>query len=201
MNNYQDMIVRVTETICENVDNEKNYILVGDNSSGKSEVLKMVIEKCLDYPIYFIDSVNRTFDTNKVELVSKMYKNAKMDSECVVRERIDAFNFNLQDVFNAAACIEQLYTKYSDKSMCMCKAFLNKDIQIVRENIGAGIAENRVLIDGNEAKLSSGYQAVIRIFYEILFFCDVMNEKKWEKGFVVIDEVDEYLSPRYSATI
>jgi predicted ATP-binding protein involved in virulence len=49
--------------------------------------------------------------------------------------------------------------------------------------------------------LSSGYQALIRIFCEILFFSDCMKVQRLEKGIVVIDEIDEYLSPKYSAEI
>lgn len=61
--------------------------------------------------------------------------------------------------------------------------------------------ENKVLIDGEEMKLSSGYQAIIRLFSELLYFCDVLKIQKWENGFVIIDELDEYLSPKYSARI
>ncbi len=62
-----------------------------------------------------------------------------------------------------------------------------------------GIPENVVMIDRSRAKLSSGYQAVLRLFCEILHFCEVMEERKWFRGLVVIDEIDEYLSPKYSA--
>lgn len=83
----------------------------------------------------------------------------------------------------------------------MCKEFLGREIQIIREIVDMGIPENVVLIDGIRAKLSSGYQAIIRLFCEILYFCDVMEERKWSEGLVVIDEIDEYLSPKYSAEI
>lgn len=201
MNNYQIMINRITDIICNNALNGQNYILIGDNSSGKSEVLHNVVENKLNQAVYFIDSVNRTFDAGKVELISKAYKNVKFDSEYVVSERINPFNFNLQDTFKAATCIEQLYDKYKDRLTLMCKMFLNREFKIVRENLEAGLTENRVLIDGMGVKLSSGYQAVIRIFCEILYFSDVMKDRKWDRGFVVIDEIDEYLSPKYSAQI
>ena len=47
MNSYQKMIQKIADAICENVLKEKNYILVGDISSGKSEVLRKVIERKL----------------------------------------------------------------------------------------------------------------------------------------------------------
>lgn len=199
MNNYQEMISRITELIDEN--RGMTYILIGDNSSGKSEVLRKVVEKNLGQAVYFIDSVNRTFDVNKVELVGKFYKNMKPDSQRVVSDRIDPFNFNLQDTFSAAASIEQLYDKYSDVLGKMCVEFLEKELRIIRESLEAGLSENKVLLNGMEVTLSSGYQAVLRLFCEVLFFADVMQEKSWLRGLVVIDEIDEYLSPKYSAKI
>lgn len=201
MSNYQVMLEEVTEIICENSLKDKNYILVGDNSSGKSEVLRKTVERKAGQAIYFIDSVNRTFDSNKVEFQSKAYRTIKMDSQAVVAERISPFNFNLRDTFFAAAAIEQLYDKYSSELMAMCHEFLKREIRIVREELEAGLAENKVLIDGTEAVLSSGYQAILRLFCEMLFFREVMQQKSWNRGFVVIDEMDEYLSPKYSSGI
>ncbi len=201
MNDYQNMIDRITGTVCENSTEGQNYILIGDNSSGKSEILRNVVEKKRNQAIYFIDSVNRTFDTNKIELESKAYKNVKLDSEYVITERISPFNFNLRDTFKVATSIEQLFDKYSVRINSMCRLFLDRDIRIVRENLEVGLVENKVIIDRIETKFSSGYQAVVRLFCEILFFCDVMESKKWNRGFVVIDEIDEYLSPKYSAKI
>ena len=201
MSNYQGMIHRITDTICGQLAERHNYILVGDNSSGKSEVLLKVVEHEIDQAVYFIDSVNRTFDAHKVELVSKAYKSLNFDSKDVVDYRINPFNFNLQDTFHAATCIEQLFDKYSGELRGMCKSFLQKDIRIDRENLEAGLAENKVRVDGNEVQLSSGYQAVLRLFSEVLFFRDAMQLRGWSNGVVVIDEIDEYLSPKYSAEI
>ena len=201
MNSYQEMIQKIADAICENVLKEKNYILVGDNSSGKSEVLRKAIERKLGGAVYFIDSVNRTFDAGKVELRSRSYLHVNLDPGCVITERIAPDRFNLQDSFSALGCIEKMYAKYMERLTVMCKDFLGKEICVVRETLDAGLVENKVLIDGVEASLSSGYQAVIRIFCEILYFYDVMEGQKWEKGFVVIDELDEYLSPKYSSKI
>ncbi|MEY8427769.1 hypothetical protein AALA00_08660 [Lachnospiraceae bacterium 46-15] len=201
MSSYQEMIQKIADAICENALKEKNYILVGDNSSGKSEVLQKVIERKLGSAVYFIDSVNRTFDAGKVELRSRSYLHVNLEPRCVITERMAPDRFNLQDSFSAIGCIEKMYAKYMERLAFMCKNLLGREIRIVRETLEAGLVENKVLIDGVEASLSSGYQAVIRIFCEILYFCDVMEGQKWEKGFVVIDELDEYLSPKYSAKI
>lgn len=202
MNSYQSLVNRITELVCENSLNGQNYILIGDNSSGKSEILKNVIEKMLgDEAVYFIDSVNRTFDAKRVVLESDAYENIKYDSIKVVQDRIHPFNFNLQDTFSVATSIEQLYSKYCDQITVLCQLLLKRNIQIERVSIEAGLVENRVMIDGEDTKLSSGYQAILRMLCEIFFFCDAMKEKKWANGFVVIDEIDEYLSPKYCALI
>ena len=55
------MIGKVTSLICDNQKEGYSYILVGDNSSGKSEILQKVIKREKNKTVYFIDSVNRRF--------------------------------------------------------------------------------------------------------------------------------------------
>ncbi len=201
MRSYQNMIHRIADIICLNSADGQNYMLIGDNSSGKSDVLCRVAERKSEEAVYFIDSVNRTFDAGRVELVSESFKNIKLDSQRVVMERISPFNYNLRDTFSVASCIEQVFEKYSSRVFMLCEIFLGHELKIVREKLEKGVVEDQVILDGNAAKLSSGYQAVVRLFSELLYFCDVMSEKGWMNGFVIIDELDEYLSPRHSAEI
>lgn len=114
---------------------------------------------------------------------------------------VSLFNYNQRDTFCVSSFIEQIFAKYSSMVYALCKIFLGHELEIVREKLEAGVVESQLILDGNAAKLSSGYQAVMRLFTEILYFCDVMSEKNWDHGFVVIDELDEYLSPRYSSMI
>ena len=95
MNSYHKMVNRVTEMICEHIDDTENFILIGDNSSGKSEILRTIIEKKKGEAVYYIDSVNRTFDAGKVELFSEKYKEIKPDFQGVTSVRVHPFNFNL----------------------------------------------------------------------------------------------------------
>lgn len=201
MKSYQNMIHRIVDIICENSSDGQNYILIGDNSTGKSDILRKVTERKSKGAVYFIDSVNRTFDAGRVELVGESYKNLKLDSQRIVLERISLFNYNQRDTFCVPSYIEQIFAKYSSEVYTLCKIFLGHELEIVQEKLEAGVVENQVILDGNAAKLSSGYQAVMRLFTEILYFCDVMSEKKWDHGFVIIDELDEYLSPRNSSMI
>ncbi len=52
------------------VDRDLKYadtIIIGDNSSGKSLLLRMLVEKACDTDsVYFIDAANRGFDVTKV---------------------------------------------------------------------------------------------------------------------------------------
>lgn len=201
MSSYQNMINSVCNIICDGVQKKNNYILVGENSSGKSDILRSVIQSKIGQAVYFIDSVNRTYDAEKVELESRAYENVNLTPDCVISERIAPNNFNLQDTFKAMSCIEQLFCRYEQRLIRMCKAFLKIDIRIERENMEAGLTENKVLVNEEEIKLSSGYQAVFRVFSEILYFCDVIKGQAWRNGVVLIDELDEYLSPNYSSQI
>ena len=202
MDSYYNMIGKVTSLICDNQKEGYSYILVGDNSSGKSEILQKVIKKEKSKAVYFIDSVNRTFKISDVELAGKFYENVKFDLNQILEMRLNPLNFNLQDTFDAVYRIECLYAKYETRLVKMFKEFLGRDISIKKKVIEeVGVTENIVIIDGEEVNLSSGYQAILRVFCEIVFFCDVMKVNNWERGLVVIDELDEYLSPRYSAEI
>ena len=202
MSCYHNMVKKVVSLICENRKENNNYILVGDNSSGKSEILQSVIEKEKDKAVYFIDSVNRTFKVNDVELMGKSYENMVFNLSRVLEMRLNPLNFNLQDTFGTVSCIERLYVKYVQELTRMCREFLDRDIRIEKQVIEEiGLTENVVLVDGEKVKLSSGYQAILRLFCEIEFFIDVMKVNTWEQGLAVIDEIDEYLSPKYSAEI
>lgn len=50
--------------------------------------------------------------------------------------------------------------------------------------------------------LSSGYQAIIRILLELLYYQDMeVGKRNLPNAWIVIDELDEFLSPGYSAKI
>ena len=61
MNSYQNMIDRIVELVCSDMSVGKNYILIGDNASGKSEILRRIVEKKLGQAIYFIDSLKMPY--------------------------------------------------------------------------------------------------------------------------------------------
>ena len=72
-------------------------VLIGDNSSGKSLLLKLFIESITEwYTVYFIDAVNRGFDVKKIpaDPYSGNYKQE------LLKTRLRDDLFNLQDSFN-----------------------------------------------------------------------------------------------------
>ncbi|MCE5221632.1 MAG: hypothetical protein LLF98_10320 [Clostridium sp.] len=194
--NYQNMLKEISNKILNNKLKYKNTIIIGDNSSGKSEVLKSLFEyKKEGY--YFIDSVNRSFDFTKVSSL----KGLELGSyKKVVERRVDDVkNFNLEDSFDVFGdgngSIEQVYFNYDKRVKSLFKELLNIDFNIeIKDNLIIG--KKPLLKIGNEfEKLSSGFQAIIRILLEICYFEDSL-EKDIKNPFVVIDEVNEFLSSK-----
>ncbi len=200
MKKYQEMVDNCINTIINNKLPYTNCIIIGDNSSGKSEILSEVVKSQIKTGVYFIDSVNRTFDISKVEIENDNYKNLKMDFEKVVRARIETNYFNVRDYFPVFLSIEGLYMRYKSKMQELLGEFLDVAIDIRRE-VYKGVLENALYINGEKMCLSSGYQAVSRIFIELLYFKDLVNSNNLLNPLVVIDEIDEYLSPKNSASI
>ena len=201
MNSYLDTVNEISDTILKGTRERKNYVIVGDNSSGKSDVLREVIRKDLKRTIYFIDSVNRTYDISKVELKGTSYKHVSFDYHKVIDTRLGENNFNIQDTFCVLAGIELLYAKYSEQIKALLLEFLGIHLEVIQDGGGIVNAENIVNIDGERCSLSNGFQAIIRMISEILYFEEAMAENGETQGVVVIDEIDEYLSPRYSSKI
>jgi len=172
----------------------KNTIIVGDNSSGKSEILRqLLIEQESGY--YFIDSVNRSFNYEKVSNSDELDETYKS----VVKYRLNENNFNLVDTFDlyktGTDVIEKVYFNYQEELKRLLNSFLGIDFQITikKDEI---IGEKKVLdIDDGIEKLSSGYQAIIRLFLELIYFEDSL-EDNIENPVVVIDEINEFLSAK-----
>lgn len=193
--NYKSMLSNLKEIILNN--KNKNWIIIGDNSSGKSELLKNIIEEIKEQ-VYFIDSVNRYFDINIIYL-SKDERPYNISSLDIVNTRILDRYHNLKDSFGQSEHIERFYPLYEEELKKLVKGFLKIDLEIVREefNKAFGSSEPKVKINGREIELSSGYQAVVRMFSELALYCEHLKGK----GVIVIDEIDEFLSPKYSAKI
>ena len=64
-----EMINNIVEKIYSDNLPYTDNVIVGDNSSGKTLLLKLFIEKARDNDVYFIDTVNRGFDVRKISKI------------------------------------------------------------------------------------------------------------------------------------
>lgn len=173
-------------------------VVVGDNSSGKSLLLRLFIEKMKDNDeVYFIDAVNRGFDVKKVSKTEKKPEYKKT----ILETRIKEVHFNLVDSFNCYGTlterIEMIYELYEEELQTLFYKFTGDRFRII---YGSLLGE--VDFGNGQGLLSSGYQALVRIFLELLYYQDMVIWKRNVKtSWIVIDEIDEFLSPKYSAGI
>lgn len=121
---YQNMLEEVKNKIVKNEFKYKNSIIVGDNSSGKSELLKWILEDRAN-GYYFIDSINRKFDYTKVSRTDNLPETSYIN---VVRFRVNDDRFNLEDSFDiygtGMGAIEQVYFNFENSIKNMFEEFV-----------------------------------------------------------------------------
>lgn len=192
MSLYQNTISEVCDVLEKHKLEYDNTIIVGDNSSGKSEVLRQILRKNKEDIFYFIDAVNRYF--NVAQVTEKSPFSELHYSSGIIEQRIEDDTFNHVDSFyydKVPLSIESLYSIFSADIESLLKEFLDIVFDIQRSQTG-WVAH----VNGKEVDLSSGYQALIRIFIELLYVSSVKNT-----GTVIIDEIDEFLSAKNSGRI
>ena len=75
---------------------------------------------------------------------------------------------------------------------------LTKDCFSLTDETYLGI----VKFDKSDAGLlSNGYQAIIRILLELVYYSDKLKLRDGEKKVVIIDELDEFLSPKVCSNL
>lgn len=186
---YREKIDRIVEEILKI---KEDIIIVGDNSSGKSDILKSIIENLPQSECYYIDSCNRVFEyKNTLNTGDNLLK-----TEDILKARLEEENFNLKDSFGTIGNIERYYSRYKTEFLSLINEFLEKDIIIEEEN---GIKWDKVLkVDGEIYEyLSNGYQAIFRIFLELIYATKVNKNIKT----IIIDEITEFLSAKNEAKI
>lgn len=173
-------------------------LLLGENSCGKSLLLRLLVQKAgKTDSIYFLDAVNRGFDVGKVvrETKKPAYKRTIIDT------RIQDDFFNLKDSFNCFGTmterIEQIYYSYEEKLQDLFEKLTDERFRLI-----PGDVFGEVEFKEGRGLLSSGYQAIVRILLELLYYQDkCVEEKGIERAVVIIDELDEFLSPGYAYKI
>lgn len=194
--------LEIINHIIDKISNEElaytDSIIIGDNSSGKTLLLKLFIEKIKsDRAVYFIDAVNRGFDVKKISKTNKKpeYKNT------ILETRLQEAYFNLVDSFNCFGTlterIEIIYQLYEKEIQDLFYELTSDRFKIQYDD-----PMGEVDFGNGKGLLSSGYQAIIRILLELLYYQNMEVERNTlEYAWIIIDELDEYLSPKYSATI
>lgn len=124
---YREKIDEIVERILKI---EEDIIIVGDNSSGKSDILKGIVSNLPLNECYFIDSCNRVFEYNDTLSIEGKVP----ETQEVLKVRMKDENFNLKDSFGVFGNIERFYSRYEVEFLNLIKEFLNKDI-IIRDDI------------------------------------------------------------------
>lgn len=166
-------------------------ILIGDNAIGKSEAVRQIVKKLLGQnSVYFIDAVNRYF---RVGGINESFETLEFSSH-ITDVRLNDENFNLIDTWSyygtKTESIEMIYTLFEDKIQKMMREYFGVTFSVAFKE-----SQEVRYGTGEIGKLSSGYQAILRLFLELLYFNETTKKLAGEKT-VVIDEIDEYLSPK-----
>ena len=190
-----EMITQVIQKIISKELRYEDSIVIGDNSSGKSELLRRLVLKLIKTEeVYFIDAVNRNFSVKDISRT----KEIPAYNEWILKTRLDSEHFNLQDSFNCygtrTETIEIIYTLFETELQELFFQLVGKRFEWIPGNIMGNVK----FLDG-EAALSSGYQAIVRILLELLYFDKV--QKKSPNAWIIIDELDEFLSQKYAMKI
>lgn len=196
---YMKFCPDMLDEIIRKIRNEEllypNSLIIGDNASGKSELIRKLVEAKLksEESIYFIDSVNRYFDVSKIDESSV---NVSKET-AIVAKRLSLEYFNSTDSFSMYGTdterVEWIYRKYEEQVQKLLQEFC--DISFTVEHKKEKIVKYQ---EQQEGKLSNGVQALVRIFLEMLYIQEVTENKEI---LLVIDELDEFLSPSNAANI
>lgn len=190
-----DLINKLIESIKKNNKffQHKDIIIVGENNSGKSYVIKNILQELVENDVYFIDSNNRNIPVERKDIDSIF---DKLEIREILKSRLKSNNFNKEDVFlergNNFVVLNELIVN-KNKYKKLFKEVLDIDL-MVEEEISEGSlieqaeSELRILINNEDLSvISDGYQAMLRILMEVNF--------AYEKGIknIVIDEFDMHL--------
>lgn len=192
MKSYNDFLIDA-EVEIEKISNNEDVIIIGDNASGKSDLIRKYALKMID-KCYYIDAVNRSFDSNSISSVLHGGTNHGINIE-MIRQRLDDEKYNREDYFANNDKVERWFLAYKDVLAAKVRKFFQNNFCFRQEVDERGIIY-KVFVDDQEWRLSSGYQAVLRILSELL-----LCEKYYQSSdlVVIIDEIDQFLSASNAA--
>lgn len=187
-------VKEIISLIVESINNKKNFfrynnmILIGENTSGKSNIIKGAIRGLKYKNIYFIDSNNRVIPT-KNGLMSDEFSKVRVSE--LVECRMKKDYFNKKDVFSDDSGGEVILgelIKNNVKYTALFKNILNIDMIYQKSDDFVKDEVEQIFIDGsNIREISSGMQSMLRILMEVNF----ANESQCKTVF--IDEFNSNL--------
>ena len=175
-------------------------IVIGDNAMGKSLLLKSVVAEKLKQEwdgIYFIDAVNRGFCAAQVPRRPERPEYIKN----IMETRLEASYFNIRDSFDCYGTLvesaERIYSAFEKKVQDYFRELTGEQFSICY-----GDVLGEVDFGDRKGLLSSGFQAMIRLLLEAVYYEEMgMARRGKQRAMMVIDELDEFLSPRYASVI
>lgn len=198
MKEYKESIELIQKSIQKKLSDGTHVVIVGDNAVGKSDILKKLVQSYIknEEDLYFIDAVNRKFDITFASSIENKVVNTIRQ---IVDRRLNEGVFNLADSFGNSEGIERIYKNYELQLKQELKKLVGIDFEIRQRNNEITGIKNAVFINSNEVLLSNGYQAIVRLLLELIYFEDSVGQDT--RAVIVIDEIDKYLSPLYTAKI
>lgn len=185
----QSMLHETVELLKGNQLPYSDSILIGENASGKSEAIKRFMHET-ERVIYFIDAMNRSFDIHAVKALGEQLRY----KPSILKGRLADDNFNLKDSWayygTATECIELIYPHFEEKIQSLLRSCFGIGFSIYSPET------QEVQYDSKDiGRISNGFQAIIRILLELFYFQEVNPVQNQERALIIIDEIDEYLSP------
>lgn len=178
-----------------------NYIIVGNNMSGKSQLIKSLIEKYIQEDpksIYFIDSCNRTIAKDNPR---GMFSEITSITE-ITTDRLKPNNFNKVDkisptydnhlILNELFSNEEVYKNIIENYFKQSFKLDVSLISVIQDFLSPFSNFEYKIGATTYANLSNGYQAIIRLLVEIQYA--VSQGVK----IILIDEVVIYLDANNS---
>lgn len=126
MNTYQRIISELTDLMLKNKMKYPDTIIIGENSIGKSDLLKNLLNNRQSTNMYFMDCVNRKFDVTEIEAGS--FGNIQNTIEYILKKRLSEEYFNLKDTFSLYGVdtdrVGKIYFFYEKELNKLLKEFL-----------------------------------------------------------------------------
>lgn len=191
MGQSKNTLETAVDLLVQNSLPHKNTIIIGDNAAGKSKVIKCYVKHRLEQKqmIYYMDAVNRYFSVSSISASPKKL----VFSNLITETRIKDENFNLEDTWSYYGTpterIEMIYNLYENEVQEMFCDFTGINFRIFLKE-----SQDVEFKNGIIGKLSSGYQALLRMFLEMIYIRHTLEKEA--DMVVVIDEADEFLSPK-----